>query len=442
MPLKTKSTVQNYLSFLEKSLLVKIAAGLAGFLFLYVYLPIYLKHSLKYDSYLALIIFHLFNLAAILLVLKLAINKKYSFNYKIGFLQEETNVSANRNNQLLKEGVALQSKIIRYSSLKKVVEEINEDLRIDSVANNLVSIAFSLVSNNKGNCVLYLVDNQTQKLALFRSRKEDRKLVVKSKEGDMLDYWVLRHASPLLVEDIKKDFRFDTERFCEYPRQIASLVSSPLISDHRFLGILRLDHPEPNFFSLDDLRFLMTICDLGAVALENSQFFRETQNLAIHDELTSLYTKGFFMQSLKEECERALRSKKPFSFFMLDIDNFKGYNDRFGHTAGDIVLKNISQMILEALKDFSPIVSRFGGEEFCVILPGMHRDEAVTLAGQLRERVEKKKILLRRQETTVTVSIGVAAFPADAADKDSLIHKADKAMYQAKQKGRNRVCSI
>lgn len=440
---KPKIVAYNYLAFLEHSFLVKISVGVLLALFLYVYLPIYLKYHFHFPSFWPLLIFHLFNVLAVAVILKLALNKKYRLNYEMGTLQETINISSDQNSRSLKESTALQAKIIRYSSLKKVVEEINEDFNLDSVANHLVSIAFSLISNNKGSCILYLVDNQTQRLGLFKTKKEDKRLVVKTKEGDILDYWVLRHASPLLVENMRQDFRFDTEKlFGDDNRPISSVVSAPLISDHRFLGILRLDHPEPGFYAQDDLRFLLTICDLGAVALENSEFFRETQDLAIHDELTSLYTKGYFMESLNEESRRALHHKKAFSLLLLDIDCFKDYNDKFGHIAGDIVLKTLSQVILESLKEYSPIVSRFGGEEFCVILPGMAKKEAVSLANTIREKIEVRKILLRRQETTITVSIGVASFPADGEDARSLIEKADKAMYEAKQKGRNRVCSI
>ena len=128
---------------------------------------------------------------------------------------------------------------------------------------------------------------------------------------------------------------------------------------------------------------------------------------------------------------------------MLDIDHFKNYNDKFGHTAGDIVLKELSLMMTEFSRELRPlIISRFGGEEFCIVLPQMNKIVAIDLAEKLRIKIEKKKIILRKQETDVTVSIGAASFPSDARDEDELIFKADKALYLAKQKGRNRVCGI
>ena len=291
-------------------------------------------------------------------------------------------------------------------------------------------------------CILYLVDEQTQVLSLFKTKKENEKLIIKSKKGDIFDLWVLRHTSPLFVEEARKDFRFDLDKLkIQDIRPISSLISSPLMSEHRFLGILRLDNPVSGFYTQDDLRFFVTICDLGGVALENCKLFQKMQDLAIHDGLTSLYTKGYFLERLKEEYKRSIRQNTTLPLLMLDIDHFKNYNDKFGHTAGDIVLKNLSLTIVEFLKDSSAIISRFGGEEFCIILPCIDKKEAHVIAERLRKKIEKTKIILRRQKTNITVSIGVATFPLDTRDEDELILRADKAMYNAKQKGRNRVVS-
>lgn len=347
------------------------------------------------------------------------------------------------NIQENKSQIALEEKIRRYNKLKEITEEIDQSLDLDSIGEALTAISFSLLAANKGTCVLYLLDTRTQKLNLFKTQKDDPALIIKAKEGDIFDFWVLKHASPLLIEDIRKDFRFDLDKIeSQNIRPISSLISSPLVSEHNFLGILRLDNSLPGLYTQDDLRLLATICDLGAVALENGELFQRTKDLAIHDELTSLYTKGYFLERLKEECARGLRQDIVFSLLMLDIDYFKDYNDKFGHTSGDIVLKNLSHNITEFLKEFNPLISRFGGEEFCVILPSLDKNRAYGIAEELRRKVEAAKIILRKQETSITVSIGVASYPSGAQVYDELILEVDKAMYLAKQKGRNRVCKI
>jgi diguanylate cyclase (GGDEF)-like protein len=217
------------------------------------------------------------------------------------------------------------------------------------------------------------------------------------------------------------------------------LISAALISENRFLGILRLDHPGPNFYSQEDLRFLAAVCDVGAVAIENSELFQRTKELAIRDGLTQAFNKGYFAERLNEELKRNIRRNTELSLFMLDIDHFKQYNDTFGHAAGDIVLKELYKQMSESLKDLSPILSRFGGEEFSAILSGISKEDAYQAALALCKRIGQARIPLRREELGVTVSIGVASFPRDASDTDELLLKADRALYEAKRQGRNRV---
>ncbi|MDD5506565.1 MAG: GGDEF domain-containing protein, partial [Candidatus Omnitrophica bacterium] len=109
---------------------------------------------------------------------------------------------------------------------------------------------------------------------------------------------------------------------------------------------------------------------------------------------------------------------------------------------GDIVLKKVSFLLKDSLSQLNQLLCRFGGEEFLVMLPGMDKQGALEVAEELRQRVQSEKILLRRQNTSITVSIGVASLPLDTKDEDELIQKADKSMYEAKRKGRNRVCHI
>jgi diguanylate cyclase (GGDEF)-like protein len=387
-----------------------------------------------------LFIFFLANSLIVFYLLKKNFNRKTLLDYRMQELQEKLNILANTNSKELKNNEALRVKINNYIGLRKIVEEINSNLSIDFVATYLLQSAFSLIARNKGTCVLYLVDNLTQDLSLFKTKKQHEELVIKAKKGDIFDLWVLKHAAPLLIEDIAADFRFDRERLKVFDsRPIQSLISSCLLSEQRVMGILRLDSPEPGFYSQDDLRLLVKFSDLGAVALENSELFQKTQDLAIHDDLTSLFTKGYFLERLKEEFKRSSRHSSTLSLLMVDIDLFKKYNDQFGHTAGDLVLRNLSSAITQSLNDLNPIISRFGGEEFCICLPYTDKFKAIAVASILREKIEKQKIILRRQETNITVSIGVAVFPDDAVEENELVQKADKAMYEAKKQGRNRV---
>ncbi|MGA2775547.1 MAG: sensor domain-containing diguanylate cyclase [Candidatus Omnitrophota bacterium] len=421
---------------------VKPAVRILAIVILFFAPAIFILHLCTHPL-LLLFLFYSFNITVLFLVFNKKYNEKFSLRYKIDKLKERINVLNEEMKKHSKNNSAWLLKKERYNRFKKIIENINQDLNLDSVCEELVTMAFSLIANNKGVCLLYLVDPQTQKLYLFKSRKEDEKLIIKAKGGDIFDIWVMRHSTPLHIEDIKNDFRFDIDKLIlQDKRPVSSLVSSPFITSHGFLGTLRLDSPLTNAFSQDDLRFLMTICDLGAVAIESSELFQKMQDLAIHDSLTSLYTKGYFLNQLKEEFRHTLRHKTSLSLFMIDIDFFKIYNDKFGHTAGDAVLKLLSHNMEQFLKDYNPVISRFGGEEFCVILPDMDKASGFKIADKFCRYIEKQKIHLRRQEASITVSIGVAGFPVDAAAEDELVAKADKAMYEAKQRGRNQVCCV
>ncbi len=413
------------------------------FLIILIIIPVSTVFSFSPRPLILLFGFYAFCAVILFYLLNQKSKAQYQIESEIQSTEEELNIAQAGFVKEQKSSAALLAKRVRYDSLKKITEEINQNLDLGYISDSITSIAFSLISGSRGVCFLYLIDKQTQRLNLFKVKKEGEGLIIKAKEGDIFDAWVLRHVTPLLVEDVGSDFRFDQEKLkTPDARPISSLISSPLVIENNFLGILRLDSPAPNFYTQDDLRFLVSVCDVAAVAIEGSQLFLKTQELAVRDSLTSVYTKGYFMECLSEACVRGVQEGGVFSLLMLDIDFFKNYNDEFGHSAGDIVLKRLTKNISDFLKDLNSVVCRFGGEEFCVILRDTDKDKAFEIAGRLGAIIEKDRIILRRQETGITVSIGVAAFPDDAAGPDELISKADTAMYNAKQKGRNLVCCI
>jgi diguanylate cyclase (GGDEF)-like protein len=408
------------------------------FFVLFFFLPIYLSSFTKKYQIPLLFAYFFLNLVLIVHVINKTSRAIDKVKLKTGDAEEAINVFNDKNSKEAKNQASLKEKIKRYASLKKIIEDLNSSLSPEDISEQLAQITFSMIADNSGTCVLYLVDDQTNALRLYKTKKEDKKAVIKAKQGDIFDYWVLRHSSPLLIEDTVNDFRFDLEKVKnEDLRPVSSLISSPLISGNDLLGVLRLDESIPNFYTQEDLRFLVTVCDLGALALENGILYQNTQELAIHDGLTGLFTKGHFMELLKVETKSSIRHERPFSLAMVDIDLFKNYNDKFGHVAGDIVLKALSSKVAELIKEKLGVVCRFGGEEFCVILPGQDKAAAMKTAESIRSGVEDLEIILRRQETKVSVSIGVSTFSIDAVDETELIMKADKAMYAAKAAGRN-----
>jgi diguanylate cyclase (GGDEF)-like protein len=365
---------------------------------------------------------------------------------EIGLLKEEYFEKANLLKGELQhewETIAsLRLKIINYAHLKELTEKLSLCLSLEDTSSTLSTEVSKLFAHKDVTVILYLFHSTTGELGISSSQKGQMQVNLKAKKGDIFDQFVVKTLHPLIVEDVQTDFRFDLDKIeGEDKRLLRSLISTPLIVGDKTLGILRLDSAAPRQFTTDDLRFLRTIADLTSIAIENAQLYERLENMAIKDGLTGLFLRRFMMERLGEEIVREMRRGRDLSFLMIDLDRFKQYNDTFGHMAGDIVIKTIAQIIGDQFSHPGELVCRYGGEEFCVVLPDCSKSKALTLAEGLRKKIESREIVLRRQKTHVTVSIGVAAFPKDAPGRDELIFKADEALYQAKETGRNKVCA-
>lgn len=320
---------------------------------------------------------------------------------------------------------SLREKILKYLQLKGLTEKLSLCPSLEETTATLCREAGALFGKPL-TAVCYLFQSPTGDLG----------------KGDLFDQWVVKTVQPLLVEDTQSDYRFDSERLgAEEKSEVRSLVSSPLMLGRKSLGILRMDSARPYDFTTEDLRFLNTVSDLGAIAIENAQLHERLKDLAVKDSLTGLYLRRYLLDRLDDEISREMRSKKELSFLMVDLDHFKHYNDKFGHAAGDIVLKTVASILAQTFKKPGDLVARYGGEEFSVLLPDCPKLRAMELAQQLCKKIENEVIFLRREKTGITVSVGLATFPQDARTKEEIISRADQALYQAKSKGRNRVCA-
>jgi diguanylate cyclase (GGDEF)-like protein len=179
------------------------------------------------------------------------------------------------------------------------------------------------------------------------------------------------------------------------------------------------------------------------LAIEYALLYERTRQIAITDRLTGLYNFGYFLDRLKEEKMRAERYHRLLSLIIFDIDHFKKYNDANGHPAGNEVLKKIAEILKAEAREVD-IVARYGGEEMVIILPETSRKRAAELADRIREKVASATFSKMESQPLkkLTLSAGVATYPVDAANEESLIKKADSSLYVAKSQGRNQVVSF
>jgi two-component system, cell cycle response regulator len=217
-----------------------------------------------------------------------------------------------------------------------------------------------------------------------------------------------------------------------------SEICVPLIFAGERLGVLVLDSAKKGAFDAADQQPLESVADICAAAIQNASNFHRVKELAYVDGLTGIHNRRFFEMRIGEELERASRFQGSLSIVMCDIDHFKRLNDEFGHLLGDEVLRSVSGILKQQLRKMD-MVCRYGGDEFVIVVPETTGNNAARVAEKLRRQIETHHY--PGVPRPVTISCGVADYPAHGLTRDEVVAAADSALYSAKQAGRNRVAS-
>lgn len=247
---------------------------------------------------------------------------------------------------------------------------------------------------------------------------------------------VIQTCKPYLLNDVHE--AFPEFRHIVHASHIRSWLGVPLIVHNQVIGLLAIDSRETSHFTADDAELATAFAGHVAVAIENTRLFNEVQQLAITDGLTGLYNRRYFMELAQNEFERSRRYKRRLSVMMFDIDHFKIVNDTYGHPFGDKVLQAIAKLCKEKLREVDSL-SRYGGEEFIALIVETSLVSAKKVAERLRTEVEKLVTHHAKADVRVTISIGLAEQNENTPTLETLIARADQAMYVSKHKGRNRV---
>lgn len=251
--------------------------------------------------------------------------------------------------------------------------------------------------------------------------------------------YFLKSNSPVYVNTLEKEA--ELERYVKKFKKLKIFVVAPIIHSERVQGIIGIGEKldGSNFTQIDFDHFHVLI-NIISISIENVLHYEEVKNLSLTDGMTNLYNYRYFKIRLKEEINRAKRNKSKVSLLILDIDHFKNYNDTLGHPSGDEALRSLGE-ILKSTGRKEDIVSRYGGEEFCIILPGIAKKDMRPLGERIRKKIEIYKFYKEKVQPSgkLTISLGGATYPDDAKNDKELIQRADEALYTAKNMGRNQI---
>jgi len=332
-----------------------------------------------------------------------------------------------------------EEKVAQLESLIRVVDAIGTVSSLDQIYNLTLDVIRGLFAVEKA--LINIINNQTGLLETVRSfgfNEEYQKRHLSEPFERIDNCFVLKHDSTFLSMDVTKDSRCPNLVVDEDTR---SILCVPIRSGKKIYGILHMASCYPNAFDEEDATLANAIGEQIGMAVESAQLFEEINRLAITDGLTGLYNLRHLKRVLGEEVKRSLRYKRPLSFIMLDIDFFKFFNDNHGHPQGDKVLRILAGLLQQNTRDVDTVF-RYGGEEFSVIIPEVPKHEAYAMAERIKRFIQDYVFPYEEEQPggNFTVSMGVANLPEDALSGEELIEKADRALYRAKQTGRNKAC--
>ena len=321
-----------------------------------------------------------------------------------------------------------------------VAQVVVSSLDLDEVLQNILHSAMAVMDMPAGTVALY--DADSSQLQLHAHAGLSEKFVALDRwrvNPGGLTHQILDRGELFIIKDTEATDFFNNPLAIK--EGIRSLIAVPLKIHKRTIGVLYLDDFKPREFFEEKLEMLSILTSFATMSIDHARLHEKTTQLACTDGLTGLYNHRQFKKIFFDEVARANRYNKILSIILFDVDDFKTFNDTYGHPNGDIVLQEMANMLRELLRDCDTIY-RYGGEEFVALLPETALSEAVKVAQRIRIFVETEspRFLTGITKTHgITVSVGVAALPGDGQEAASLLKSVDDLMYKAKSQGKNKV---
>lgn len=338
---------------------------------------------------------------------------------KLGELQKETW----RHNQKLEE-------------VLEIDQRISAILRLDHLIDFIIDKATQVLDAKR--CSLMLLDRESKQLVIKGAKGLSDEVIKNSrvKLGKPIAGLVAQDAKPLIVTDI------EIEPICARRNRSfykgKSFLSVPIKLHNLVIGVLNISEKGPGgqgIFTNADLKIIEMIIHQGAIAIENANYYKELEYLSTTDFMTGLYNHRYFMRTLRQEIERSRRHLNPICLLMLDVDDFKSYNDTFGHLEGDQALIEISRVLKENLRKLD-VICRYAGDEFAIIFL-----EANIVQAQVASEKVQKAIANLKLKRKITLSMGLSSYHRNN-DAHDFIRKADQALYQVKENSKGGICYL
>jgi len=323
---------------------------------------------------------------------------------------------------------ALRSRVERRDALIEIGRAVNATLEPPKIAEVIVERASTWVP---APCWAVVSSDLSGQLSVLA----DRGLIPEMGPAVYaIATWVMSRGQEFSAADLKHDTRVADA-------SVGAVLAFPLsCRGHRVGALIALDRVpstrEPRL-AASMLRAVRILLEPAAVALDNALLLKRAEALSVTDDLTHLYNSRYLNQVMRRETKRASRSGRPLSLLFIDLDGFKAVNDTHGHLFGSRALVEAAAVIRQSARE-TDVVSRFGGDEFALVLPDTGGEGAYAVGERIRERIAAHRFLLGDGlDIHLTVSIGVATLPDVAASAEELVQAADKAMYQVKDSGKN-----
>ena len=328
-----------------------------------------------------------------------------------------------------------------YGELLRILRAANDKLDPKSVISTIMAGIKNMIPCEAWSILLMDSDQNELRFEGARGVAAQKLTSAKLKVGEGIAGWVAQHSEPVIVNDVSRDQRFNSSFDKVSSFKTRSILCVPLISRRQLIGVVELiNRKSPgNKFSKRDLNDLKTMLSPIAVSLHNALLFRETEKLAITDDLTKLYNTRYVHSRIGQLIHQRRKNKERFSIIFLDLDGFKSVNDNYGHVVGARTLVEIGNVIYRTVSR-NDEVARYGGDEFVVLMPNAGGSDAREVAEKIRNAIALHDFReVFPGPIPITASFGISVFPDHAETLTELIQKADKAMYAVKYSGKNAV---